>query len=88
MNIPNLEDLQFIDTSTGRLTAEGKALFGQLFRELKQKASDEGLFVPQQSTATITALNTQQSTGAFLYDSDTNELKVNINGTFKVVQTI
>lgn len=59
---------------------------GQLVQILQTNLSDQGYKVPQQPTATITALNTPQSTGALLYDNETHELKININGTFKTVQ--
>jgi len=61
---------------------------GQLTSELQKSISNEGFMIPPQSTATINQLNTQQSVGALLYDSETNQLKVNINGTFKVIQTL
>jgi len=63
-------------------------VFAQLISELQQNLSNEGYKVPQQPTANVQALNTTQSEGALLYDSDTKELKVNINGTFRVVQVV
>jgi hypothetical protein len=49
--------------------------------------SDEGVKAPSQTTDNINKLNTQQSNGALLYDTNTKQLKVCIDGVFKVVQT-
>lgn len=59
-----------------------------LNQALVQMLSNEGIKTPQQTAANITALNTAQSKGALLYDSDNDELKVNINGTFKTVPVV
>lgn len=87
MNIPNFDNVQFVDRN-GYLTEYWQLILQQLFNELQQNASNEGLKAPQQPTLTINALNTAASTSALLYDSDTDELKVNIAGTFKVVQVV
>lgn len=84
MNIPNF-DLEKIVDDKGYLTPPAKAFFDQLITALQQNLSNEGYKLPQQPTSTITQLNTQQSIGALLYDSTANQLKININGTFKVV---
>lgn len=86
MNIPNFQNIRMVD-SKGYLTAEWQQLMQQLFTQLQANLSDEGYKLPQQSTSTIVSLNTAASKGALLYDSTTNEFKVNINGTFKIVTT-
>ena len=86
MNIPNFQNTKFVDRS-GYLTPEWQLILQQLFQELQKNTSNEGLFIPQQPTATITMLNTAASTGALLYDSTNNLLKVNLAGTFKTVTT-
>lgn len=87
MNIPNYENVPVIEKG-GVLTAAWSLILQQLISELQKNLSNEGYIVPQQPTATITMLNTTASTGALLYDSDTDELKVNIAGTFRVVQVV
>lgn len=72
----------------GSMTPEMRNTLSQLFTSLQQILSDEGYKVPQQPTSKITQLNTANSVGNLLYDSDTHELKVNINGTFKTIQTV
>jgi len=87
MITPNLPMGRWMDES-GHPTPEMAGVFAQLISELQQNLSNEGYKVPQQPTANVQSLNTTQSIGALLYDSDTNELKVNINGTFRVVQVV
>jgi hypothetical protein len=86
MNIPLFTETPLI-TKGGILTDTWRNIFIQLLAELNANASDEGLIPPSQSTANIALLDTSK-VGALVYDSDTNELKVNINGTFKVVQVV
>jgi len=87
MITPNLPTGKWVDEK-GHPTATVIGIFSQMFSEMQNNLSNEGYKVPQQSTATVSALNTTKSIGALLYDSDTNELKVNINGTFRVVQVV
>lgn len=84
MNIPNFQNVQFVDEN-GYLTPEWQLIMQQLFQALQSNLSDEGYKVPQQPTAVINQLNTAASIGALLYDSTTNQLKVNISGTFQVI---
>lgn len=85
MKIPNFLGTKVVD-ETGRLTPEWSQAFSQLFNEMQINLSDEGYVLPQQSTTNINALTADQSIGAMLYDSDTDEMKVNIDGDWKVVQ--
>lgn len=85
INIPNFENIQIVDKQ-GYFTPSAAVLFQQLFTELQANYSNEGLKVPRQSTANIVTLNTAQSIGALLYDKETHQAKVNINGVFKVIQ--
>jgi hypothetical protein len=87
MNTPNFQNTKFVDRS-GYLTPEWQLILQQLFQELQKNTSNEGLFIPQQPTTTIAMLNTAASTGALLYDSTTDEAKVNIAGTFKVITVV
>jgi hypothetical protein len=87
MNIPNFENIKFVD-SNGYLTESWQNIMQQLVTQLQQNLSDEGYKVPQQPTATITTLNTAASKGALLYNSTTDALEVNIAGVFKTVQVV
>lgn len=91
MNIPNLPatDAWITKNEKGHYDFHPhiKSVLQQLFNELQTNVSNEGYKVPQQPTATITQLNTAQSKGALLYDSEQNKLFVNENGTFKEVLT-
>lgn len=84
MNIPNFENIQFVDRN-GYLTAEWQLIMQALFTALQQNVGNEGFYLPQQPTTIINSLNTAASTGALLYDSTTNQAKVNIAGTYKVI---
>jgi hypothetical protein len=86
MIIPNFENIQLVDRN-GMLTEAGQLLFQNLFSQLQLYISNEGLKIPQQTAANIALLNTSQSVGNLLYDSDNDLAKVNINGTFKTIQT-
>jgi hypothetical protein len=72
--------------SNGMASPDFANFLNLLIQALQGHLSPEGLKAPQQTTANITALNTAESKSAVLYDKDTHELKVNINGTFKTVQ--
>lgn len=86
MNIPNFLDVQVID-SNGHFTGPWKEILSQLLGELQGRMSEESHIVPSQPTSKIALLNSTDYNGGLLYDSDAHKLKVNINGTFKEVQT-
>jgi hypothetical protein len=85
MNIQSLSKIKVADKDDN-MHQELFNFLMQLLVEMQRCLSDEGYLVPQQPTTNITQLNTEKSIGALLYDKDTHELKVNINGTFKTVQ--
>lgn len=85
--IPNRPISNKVINDKGELHPEWDHFFDGLISTLQKNLSNEGVVIPQQTTANITALNTDRSVGALLYDKQTNELKVNIDGEYKVVQT-
>jgi hypothetical protein len=85
MKIPNLVNEQFVDKE-GHLTDTWRMILTQLFTQLQINASDEGLVMPSQKTSDIADLDLDKH-GAMVYDKNTNQAKVNINGTFKVIST-
>ena len=87
MNIPNFNDTRVIDKD-GKLSDEWRQILSQLFTQLQGGLSDEGISVPQQSSANITTLADANKSGTLLYDSDNHLLKVNVNGIFKTIQTL
>lgn len=86
MNFQNLTAIKSAEKN-GDMHQDLVNYLGQLVQQLQANLSDQGYKVPQQDSATISVLNTAQSVGALLYDSETHELKVNINGTFKTITT-
>jgi hypothetical protein len=95
MNIPNFENVA-VTTSGSLLSEVWTLILQQLITELQNNLSNEGYLVPQQPTTTIAMLQAQYALspvpsvyyGNLLYDSTTDQLKVNIAGTFKVVQVV
>lgn len=87
MNIPNFSHTPVIGKD-GKFTDEWAQIIQGLLTQLNTNASEEGLHAPQQTTDNITKLNTTTSTSSFVYDKDTNQMKVNINGVFKVIPTM
>lgn len=85
MNIQSVLDVPIADKE-GRLTPPWRDFLSQFFIQMQQNFSNEGYKLPQQTAANILLLNTAKSIGNLLYDSDNNQFKVNINGTYKVVQ--
>jgi hypothetical protein len=59
--------------------------FQQVTTIIQNNLSPQGFILPQQPTTTIKQLNTAASKGAMIYDETTNEVKINIDGTFKVM---
>jgi len=57
----------------------------ELSKTLQQSLSDNGWTLPQQTTTNITNVSGQMPDGAMWYDTSSNEMKVKINGTVKVV---
>jgi hypothetical protein len=85
MKFQNLTTIKAADKD-GNMHQDLVNYLGQLVQQLQANLSDQGYLLPQQTSANIATLNTPQSTGAFVYDKETHEVKVNINGTFKTVQ--
>jgi hypothetical protein len=86
MKIPNIIATKVVNKD-GYLSDEWREIFSQLFIQMRVSLSDEGFMVPKQTTDNIDQLAGTDKTGALLYDNDTHELKVNINGTYKKIQT-
>jgi hypothetical protein len=85
MNIPNLENEQFVDKD-GHLTATQQNMLSTLVTQL-QSNLQEGINVPMYSSDDIEKLDATKSTSKLIYDQTSHELKININGVFKTIQT-
>ena len=84
VNIPKFIHAPFVDLKTGEMHPAWEGVMTQLMTQLANTLSNEGVKIPTQPTATITKLNTMQSLGGIIYDSETNQFKGNVNGTYKV----
>lgn len=85
MNVPNYIHDRLVNKE-GLLTEEWQVLIGQLLEELQTNFSNEGLVAPSQTTANINIIQPKALAGTLIYDTDTNQLMVNIDGTFKAIQ--
>ena len=87
MNIPNFINAKIVDKD-GNLTDVWRNIFMQLFSQLQGGLSEEGIKVPQQTTTNIAQIESGNTVGNIVYDSSLNVLKINLNGTFKTIQTL
>lgn len=84
MNIPSVP----IDTVTdenGGITPVWGNFFAQLVTQLQTNLNQEGYTLPRQTTANVAALNTDQSKGNLIYDSETEVIQMNNRGTYREV---
>jgi hypothetical protein len=86
MNIPDFVHTK-IANADGTPTEEHRRFLEQLTQLLKAVLSQNGTQMPLKKADAIALLNSPLCTGKVLYDNDNHQLMVNINGTFKTVQT-
>lgn len=86
--IPNLPAHRQIADANGKMSEDWYQFFSQMSIYLQKSLSKEGHKLPNQTSSNITNLNTPQSMGAILYDTDNHLMKVNINGIFKTILTV
>lgn len=77
MNIPAYTNSQDSELYNDQLS---QALVGGL--------SDNGFTTPQQTTSGITSLSSTMPNGTTWYDTDTNQMKVLIDGTVKTFTVV
>lgn len=88
MMIPNVPNMPMTD-GEGNISSEWMNFMSQLITELQINFNDEGYRLPARTTTDITDLtDAGKSTGAMIYDSVTNEFKVNISGTWRIVTVV
>lgn len=86
MNVPTYPHDQ-LTNKDGTVNPSWQQWFSQLTTEMQRSLSNDGTQIPSLSTDQINNLAATKYNGFLFYDSATNELKVNLNGTIKVVQT-
>ena len=85
MDIPSFIPMKVVDDK-GYLTPEWMNLINQLISQLQLNLGNEGYVLPQLTTTQINDLtDTSKSKGALVYDSVTNQVKANLNGTWTVL---
>jgi hypothetical protein len=63
------------------------AWLDQFIQAVQGYLSEEGIHIPSLSTVDINSL-TNAPNGTLIVDATTNELKIKLNGSFKVVQVV
>ena len=86
MKTPNLNKMQ-VANPDGSMHSELRNFLSQLLLGLNTSLSDEGINIPAQSALNIVTLNNIKSNRNIIYDSDNQVAKININGTYKTIQT-
>jgi hypothetical protein len=86
INIPQFVNVPIVNKD-GMLTSTGLLMFTQLFSQLGQNFSENGLVLPPSDEKTTEKLS-KTGNGSMLYDSATHEPKININGVVKTIQTV
>jgi len=88
MLIPSFIPSKPID-SDGNWTPEWAQLLQQLFTTLQKNIGQEGFIIPSLTAAQISSMDASKNVQALIYKSDSpGSLVVNLNGTFKTVQTV
>lgn len=82
MNIPSL-----INLPPNALHPRVQDFLTQVGTQLQLNLSNEGYTLPTLTSAQIAQLNPATSVNKIFINSTTNQLIVNLGGTFKVVQT-
>ncbi len=67
----------------GMIQPQFDTTFSQLFTQLQNTFNSNGFVVPEQKTA-----NLQNIPNNLVLDTTTNQLKININGVYRVIQVI
>jgi len=86
MILPSFLHTKIVDKD-GYPTEDFKNFLTNLVMPLQQNLSNEGYKLPFQTEENIAILDNPKSTGMMLYDEKNNVVKVNLNGTYKTVQT-
>lgn len=84
-NVPNPPNSTQLVDKSGNINADWQNYFNNLSLILRKFLSSEGIFLPQQTNDNILLLNTNKSIGALIYNSSTNHIEGNVNGTFQVI---
>lgn len=88
MNIPNLPDVRVpIAESSGNMHPAWHNFFMQLIQQMQNTLSQEGLHVPQQTTANIAKIQAGNPLPSFVTEKETGDVFVAINGVFKKITT-
>jgi hypothetical protein len=84
MTITSVLNEKLVDDN-GYMSSAWLNMFTQWQLFLQNQLADSGYVMPQLTNTQIAALDLTQNIGAILYNTTTNQLMVNINGTLMTV---
>jgi hypothetical protein len=92
MKVPTFTKQKFVEED-GNLAPPMDQMLDVFFQQAQENLSNDGFVIPAQTTDTINYIlspsnQNSKPDGTLLYDSQTNELKVRINGVVKVIATL
>lgn len=92
MNVPTFTKQKFVDED-GNLSAPIAQMLDVFFQQAQENLSNDGIVIPSKTTSDINYIfsasnQNSKPDGTILYDSQTNQLKVRINGVVKVITTV
>lgn len=85
---PSLPGDTRISDKEGDMTSNWAILFENLTRALQTNFKSQGFVIPSVDAATFATLLPAATHNNLVYNSTTNELKFNQNGTWKTVQLL
>lgn len=87
MNLISITNLKSADKN-GDIHQDLFSFLGQNFQQIQLTFSNQGYKLPTLTSAQIATLDPSKNPNVLLINSDTNQLIVNLGGTFKVVQVV
>lgn len=88
MKIPNLPDRQIpLTDAENKMHPLWHMFFDQLIQEMQTNLSEEGIYIPTQSTDNISKLQAGNPSTSIISNSDTGDVYLAINGQFKKITT-
>lgn len=89
MNIPSISSIVTtpVIQENGKLHENWRQFLEHFTKTLQLHLDDHGHIMPAQPQSAITKLNTNQNKARLLYNTDTNTLHVNNEGTYKEIET-
>ncbi len=86
ISIPLLQKGALVDLESGAMAPHHEGTFSQLFTQLQNNLTPNGYVIPALTTDGISKIPLTPTTNLLVINSDTNQLKICLNGVFKTIQ--